>query len=148
MAASDFRAVPGTKRARFENAAGVNISRRSYEDLRSRERGFVSYRAYQASEKQRLILLPGPHKGNDEYERLLGFYTAEQKKTKAAATKPGSEFNELFAAAYVREDGSIRDYFDSRNYTEEEKGNLIDLFWLLYACGFVGTHDHNRYVRN
>jgi hypothetical protein len=133
VAASDFRAVPGTKRARFENAAGVNISRRAYEDLRARERGAVSYRAAVAA-------FPRAHPENSEYERHLGHFSAEDGVSRKSAMRAGSVYNQLFAAAYIKPDGTIR--------TEAETyQNAEALYWLLQAEGFVGEADYSRYVK-
>lgn len=126
--ASDYRRLPG-KAARYVAVSGPEkgqeISKRAHDNLRAREQGWPSRDAYLAARK------------NSEYQRHLEQYAKENKITEKKARRLGTEFNKLFADAYVRPDGTIK----SRRQADGEA-----LFWLLFAEGYVTEDDFNRYV--
>lgn len=128
MAASDYKRLPG-KAARYVAVSGPQrgetISKRQHDNMRAREQGWPSRDAYLAARK------------NAEYQRHLQQYAEANKITPKQARALNSEFNKLFADAYVREDGKIK----SRRDTGGE-----ELFWLLFSEGFVGEDDFSRYV--
>lgn len=132
MAASDYRRLPGTA-ARYKAVSGPTkgevISKRAHDEMRAREAGFPGLKSYQAV------------KGNAEYKRHLGKAAAEHGTPRREQRAMGSKFNRLFAAAYLRPDGSVRTI-------RETYDNGQELFDLLLYLGYVGKSDQNRYVKS
>jgi hypothetical protein len=117
-----FRATTGP-------LAGQEVTRRGLEDIRSRERGLPSYRAFQEL------------KTNPEYQRLIGMYAGATQTPRKELRRANSEFTRQFVAAYKQPDGKIG------QTAESSYKNGQALFDLLYTMGFVRQSDFARYVR-
>lgn len=131
MASSDYKRLPGTA-ARYVKVrgpgVGETISKRQHDKMRAAEAGLVS--------RERFLGLSR----HPEYMRHLAFYAAATKTRRRDLRRIGSEFNRLWAAVYIKLDGTIRT--QAETYKEGKA-----LFRLLYAEGFVSGEDYSRYVK-
>jgi len=138
---SEWRAVPGTNRARFVATSGPyvdqEITRRGLEDIRAKAKGLPSYRTFQEL------------KNNREYLEKLGMYSGATKTRRVEVRRVQSEFTELFLAAYLKPDGTLRTYAETMNdaiaYPDAPSTRaLVDL---LIELGFFRSQaDFQRYI--
>lgn len=96
----DLSSEKAKRARRYLTPEGKSISRRAYEDIRARKRGFSSWR-----EIQRASSISRGHRDiegrvdSEDYARWLTRASKEHGVTKGELENPDSEFNRLLAKA-------------------------------------------------